>query len=67
ASTQEIIAFINERRAPLGVPVDPDQAAAIGAVVARHRANPSIPLGSIGNFDALALIPQGPQSTMGAI
>lgn len=65
ASAGDVTAFLNEQYAPYGASVGPDQAAVIGSIVQKHRANPRAPVTSLGSgWDNFAMLPAQQESTM---
>lgn len=65
AEPSEITAFLNQQYAPFGASVGPDQAAIIGGIVQRHRANPRAPVKSLGSgWENFAMLPAQQESTM---
>jgi len=65
AQPSEITAFLNQQYAPFGASVGPDQAAIIGSIVQRHRANPRAPVKSLGSgWENFSMLPAQQETTM---
>ncbi|MGQ3081092.1 hypothetical protein [Sphingopyxis sp.] len=65
AEPSEITAFLNQQYAPYGASVGPDQAAIIGSIVQRHRANPRAPVKSLGSgWENFSMLPAQQESSM---